>query len=203
MQSARLGVDYTPNADQGLSFVAMQPTHLRSRHGCWILALRRLGDVVLRYIAIIACAASLVSCATKYQDMGFTGGVAAEPVMTDVYRITARGNGYTSADRVQDFVLLKAAETTLAAGGNYFVVIDEKDRTNIINGQTPGTVQTNVVGHTAFTTYSPGVNYNIVKPGEALMIRVLRLKQGETPPSGAFPAQDIANTIGPRLKQQT
>jgi hypothetical protein len=158
---------------------------------------------VLRYFAIIACAASLVGCATKYQDMGFTGGVAAEPVMTDVYRITARGNGYTSADRVQDFVLLKGAETTLAAGGNYFVVIDQKDRTNVINGQTPGTVQTNIVGNTAFTTYSPGVNYNIVKPGEALMIRVLRLKPGETPPPGAFPAQDIANTIGPRLKPQT
>jgi hypothetical protein len=36
--------------------------------------------------------------------------------MTDVYRINARGNVYTSADRVQDFALLKAAETTLAAG---------------------------------------------------------------------------------------
>ena len=98
---------------------------------------------------------------------------------------------------------MKAAETTLAAGGNYFVVVDEKDRTNVINGQTPGTVQTSVIGHSAFTTYSPGVNYNIVKPGEAMMIRVLRLKPSETPPSGAFPAQDIANTIGPRLKQQT
>jgi hypothetical protein len=161
------------------------------------------GDVVLRYIVIIACAALLVGCATKYQDMGFTGGVAAEPVMTDVYRIIARGNGYTSADRVQDFVLLKAAETTLSAGGNYFVVIDEKDRTNVISGQTPGTMQTNVIGHSAFTTYSPGVNYNIVKPGEALMIRVLRLKPGEAPPPGAFPAQDIANTIGPRLRPQT
>ena len=126
------------------------------------------GDVVFRYIVIIACAASLVSCATKYQDMGFTGGVAAEPVMTDVYRITARGNGYTSADRVQDFVLLKGAETTLAAGGNYFVVIDQKDRTNVINGQTSGTVQTNVIGNTAFTTILR-VNY-IRKPGEALMI---------------------------------
>jgi hypothetical protein len=156
--------------------------------------------MLLRCAVIAACAILLVSCATKYQDMGFTGGVAAEPVMTDVYRIVARGNGYTSPDRVQDFVLMKAAETTLAAGGNYFVIVNEADRTNVVSGQTPATMQTNVIGHTAFTTYSPGASYNIVKPGEAVLVKVLRLKPGETPPPGAFPAQDIVNTMGPRLK---
>ncbi|MGO9401586.1 MAG: CC0125/CC1285 family lipoprotein [Xanthobacteraceae bacterium] len=145
----------------------------------------------------------LAGCATKYQDMGFTGGVSAEPVMTDVYRIVARGNGYTSSDRVQDFVLLKAAETTLAAGGSYFVIVNDADRTNVSVGQTPGTVQTNVIGHSAFTTYSPGTTYNVVKPGEALIIRVVRLNLGQAPPAGAWPAQDIANTIGPRVKAQS
>jgi hypothetical protein len=86
----------------------------------------------------------LGGCATKYQDMGFTGGVSAEPVMTDVYRIVARGNAYTSFDRIQDYVLLKAAETTLAAGGSYFLNINDRDRTNVAVGQTPGTVQTNM-----------------------------------------------------------
>jgi hypothetical protein len=128
-------------------------------------------------------AAILSGCGTKYQEMGLTGGVAAEPVMTDVYRIVARGNGYTPPDRVQDFTLLKAAETTLAAGGNFFVALNQTDRTKV--DQTRGTVQTSVVGG---------------KPGEALMIRVLRLKPDETPPPGAFPAQDIVNTIGPRLR---
>jgi hypothetical protein len=35
----------------------------------------------------------LGGCATKYQEMGFAGGVAAEPVMTDVYRIVANAYG--------------------------------------------------------------------------------------------------------------
>lgn len=131
------------------------------------------------------------------------GGVSAEPVMTDVYRIVARGNGYTSADRVQDFVLLKAAETTLAAGGNYFVIVNETDRTKVAVGQTPGMAQTNVIGNTAVTTYTPGTTYNVVKPGEALIIRVLRIGQGQAPPAGAWPAQDIANNIGPRVKSQS
>ena len=157
----------------------------------------------MRWGVALFVVAILSGCATKYQDMGFTGGVEAEPVMTDVYRIVARGNGYTSPDRVQDFALLKAAETTLASGGNYFVIVTEADRTKIASGQTPATAQTSVIGHTAFTTVTPGATYNIVKPGEALMIRVLRLRPGEAPPPGAFPAQDIVNTIGPRLKPKS
>jgi hypothetical protein len=150
----------------------------------------------MRFGAVFLAAAMLSGCSTKYQDMGFTGGVAAEPVMTDVYRIVARGNGYTSPDRVQDFALMKAAETTLAAGGNYFVIVDQSNRTKVDVGQTPGMVQTNVVGHTAFTTYTPGTTYNIVKPGEALLIRVLRLKPGETPPPGASPPKTSSTRWG-------
>jgi hypothetical protein len=155
----------------------------------------------LRVGWLFVVAVSLGGCATKYQDMGFSGGVAAEPVMTDTYRILARGNGYTAAARVEDFVLLKAAETTIAAGGSHFVVINQSNQTSVAVGQTPGSVQTNVYGRTAFSTYTPGMTYNIVKPGEDVLIRVLRLKPGEAPPPGAFPAQDIVNTLGPRLKQ--
>ena len=157
----------------------------------------------MRWLVTFLVAALLGGCATKYQDMGFTGGVTAEPVMTDVYRIVARGNGFASSDRVQDFVLMKAAETTLAAGCAYFVILEKNDRTNVAVGQTPGMVQTSVAGNTAFTTYTPGATYNIVKPGEALIIRVLRLSTGQAPSAGAWPAQDIANNIGPRLKAQS
>jgi hypothetical protein len=61
-------------------------------------------------------------------------------------------------------------------------------------------MQTSVYGSTAFTTYTPGMTYNIVKPGQAVMIQVIRLSAGQTPPPGAFPAMDIVQTIGPRLK---
>lgn len=90
--------------------------------------------------------------------------------MTDVYRITASGNGNTSADRVQDFALLKAAETTLAAGGNYFVVVNEADRTKIVSGQAPSVMQTTIAGNIAVSTYTPGGTYTLVKPGEAVMM---------------------------------
>jgi hypothetical protein len=72
-------------------------------------------------------AVALSGCATKCQDMGWSSGVAAEPVMTDVFRIVSRANAYTGRDRVQDFTLLKAAETTIAAGGNYFLILNAAD----------------------------------------------------------------------------
>jgi hypothetical protein len=145
---------------------------------------------------LICLSCMLSGCSTKYQDMGFMGGVTAQPVMTDVYRIVARGNGYTPKATVQDFVLLKAAETTLNAGGTHFVVLNESNQSKV--EQTPATVNTTVYGDSAFTTYSRGSTF--VKAGQDVMIRVLHLKPGESPPAGAFPAQDIAQTIGPRLK---
>jgi hypothetical protein len=46
----------------------------------------------MRIYGALLVVAVLSGCATKYQQMGFTGGVEAEPVMTDVFRIVARGN---------------------------------------------------------------------------------------------------------------
>jgi hypothetical protein len=63
----------------------------------------------------------LAGCGTKYQEMGFTGGVAAEQITKDTYRIVARGNGNTRSTTIQDYALLKAAETTKAAGATHFV----------------------------------------------------------------------------------
>lgn len=154
----------------------------------------------VKVLAALLLAAGLAACGTQYQEMGLTGGVSAEPVMTDVYRITASGNAYTSSSKVQDFTLLKAAETTLEAGGTHFIVLDEADQTRLATAQTPGTMKTSVYGSTAFTTYTPGMTYNIVKPGQAAMIQVIRIAPGQTPPPGAFPAMDIVQTIGPRLK---
>lgn len=153
-----------------------------------------------KLVAVLFLAIGLAACSTQYQEMGLAGGVTAEPVMTDVYRITARGNAYTGSSQVQDFALLKAAETTLEAGGSHFIVLGETDQTNLSTAQTPGTMQTSVYGSTAFTTYTPGMTYNIVKPGQAVMIRVIRLQPDQTPPPGAFPAMDIVQTIGPMLK---
>ncbi len=65
----------------------------------------------------------LSGCQTPYQEMGFDGGVSAAPIGNDMYRISARGNGYTDSTVVQDYVLLKAAETAIQAGHSHFIVL--------------------------------------------------------------------------------
>ena len=153
-----------------------------------------------RAFLFAALAVVLGACATKYGDMGFTGGVTAEPVMTDVYRIKARGNAFTQSASIQDFVLLKAAETTIAAGGTHFLIVNSRNQTQVITEQDPGTLNTQRFGGARITTYTPGSTYNIVKPGQDTLVRVLRLRPGEPPPAGALAADDLARTLGARLK---
>jgi hypothetical protein len=143
----------------------------------------------------------LAGCVTPYQNMGWMGGVAAQQMTADTYRISSRGNAYTGAATIQDYMLLKAAETTKATGGTHFVVISSADVTRTSIGQTPGSVTTSFIGSTAFSTYTPGVTYQIAKPGEDAYIRVLTIKRGEAAPPGAFPADEIITFIGQRVKR--
>jgi hypothetical protein len=145
---------------------------------------------------VIGAMVSLAACQTPYQEMGYEGGVAAVPITNNTYRISARGNGFTDPTTVQDYVLLKAAEVTLASGNSYFTIVNNRDATSSSVGQTAGTFQTSVIGNTAFTTYNPGMTYNIVKPGEDLLIQV-----STSAMPGAFPAQEVFNNINPRVQR--
>ncbi|TPI47565.1 hypothetical protein FJW05_11400 [Mesorhizobium sp. B2-9-1] len=139
----------------------------------------------------------LAGCQTKYQNMGFTGGVAAAPIGGDMYRISARGNGYTDPTTVQDYVLLKAAETTLQSGHTHFVIVGGQDASRQEFGQTPGMMQTNIIGNTAYTTYTPGSTYQIVKPGQDVLIKVGNLTGLNN--IGAFDAKQVFDAINPRV----
>lgn len=156
---------------------------------------------VFTILALLASAGALQACSTTYGKMGLTGGVEAVAVTNDTYRISARGNGYTDATTIQDYALLKASETTLAAGHTHFVALSGRDATARSTYQSSGTMSSNVIGNSIFTTYSPGQSYNIVAPGEDLMIRVFTPRKGEALPPNAFPAQEVYNNVNPRVKR--
>lgn len=99
--------------------------------------------------------------------MGFTGGVAAQQITADIWRIQSRGNAYTASSTVQDYVLLKAAETTQAAGGAYFQIVSAGDASRASTFVSPGTSTTTVVGNQAFTTTSPGSVDTVMAPTAA------------------------------------
>lgn len=123
------------------------------------------------------------------------GGVEARQMTGDVWSISARGNAYTSTETIVDYVLLKAAETTIAAGGTHFIVLDVQDSTRVGTGYTPVTANTTGYGNYATTTFYGGNAYPIVRPGQSLLIRVL-----SSPAAGAFDAAEIIAIIGARVR---
>ncbi len=129
--------------------------------------------------------------------MGFGGGVEAQMITSDTARISARGNGFTDRSRVQDFVLLKAAETASAQGFTHFALIGAEDASSASTFTTPATMQTNVYGNQAFTTYNPGVRNTVIKPGADAMVKFC--KQDNTSPcSNMLPADEVIQNLGPK-----
>jgi hypothetical protein len=133
--------------------------------------------------------------------MGFSGGVSAQRMTADVVRISARGNGYTSNTKIQDYALLKAAETTKQMGGTHFAIISAADASKVGTVTTPGFAQTTVSGNVATTTYTPGSTDTFIKPGQDAYVRVLRIPPGSPPPAGAISADEIIAFVGSRVER--
>jgi hypothetical protein len=155
----------------------------------------------MRMIFALVALVLLCGCATKYQEMGFTGGVAAEQMTADTWRIRARGNAYTNGATVQDFVFLKAAEITQANGGTHFQIISAGDASRASTFVTPGTSTTTIVGNQAFTSSSPGSVDTVIKPGQDVYIRILKLSAGQQAP-GATSAAEVIQFTGARVRRE-
>ena len=69
----------------------------------------------------------LTSCATPYAPSNLLGGFSETQLGPDVYKIYFDGNGVTSRQRAQDFVMLRAAELCLKGGFRYFGLMGAAD----------------------------------------------------------------------------
>ena len=72
-------------------------------------------------IIVAACVLS-AGCMTSYNSSpnSFSGGVGAEPLAQDVYRVTVAGNAYLSSASAHEMLDLKSAETALENGYRYY-----------------------------------------------------------------------------------
>ena len=134
---------------------------------------------------LVLSTVTLAGCATPYQDADTYGGVTAIPITEDSFLISARGNGFTDASTVQKFFLLKASETTLAAGATHFKIISSQDRT-IVTYVTEQTV--NLPTKMIVKMYDPNLGYSMKKPGQDTLIEIFSLSEGMAPPPGSFSA---------------
>lgn len=159
----------------------------------------------MKKIVLAALALLVAGCATEYGEMGFTGGVRADQISANQYRIVSRGNGYSDASSIADYAIRKAAEVTLESGNEWFLVMGRDDQSGVSLSATTTPTQTtgtiNTWGNTATynaTTYGGRVNIQtIVKPGEDLLILV-----GSGPqPDAAYNAAETLRYVAPRTSQ--
>ena len=153
------------------------------------------------YFAFLLLTLLVGGCSTPYQAMGFLGGVEAQQMTANTFRIVARGNGYTSGTAIQDYTILKAAETTRQHGATHFQIISASNASSTGHIVVPGQANTTFVGNTAMTTYSPSTVHQYVRPGQDTYIRIINVAPGQQPPHGVFSADEIIQFVGSRVKR--
>lgn len=160
----------------------------------------------MRKVIVSALLALVAACATPYVEGGLMGGVNAVPMGGDVYRVQAQLNAYSDQSMVQDYLLLKAADTAVAQGAVGFVIIDSQNTSRTATIVTPGTATTtanaqafgNSAYGTATTTYTPAQAHTMIRPGGIMLISLVR----EAPANGAyFNAAQIQQAIGARVRR--
>lgn len=150
---------------------------------------------ILSIFLALSATLMLASCQTQYQEGNYSGGVQAQQIAGDTYRISGQGNGYTAAATIQDYVLLKAAETALANGKTHFVAVSSIDRTKTDRTTTAATV-TNY-GNSWYV--NPGYSYDTVKPGQDTIIKIFTPSSNSNLPLTAYKAQEVFDAINPRV----
>jgi len=129
----------------------------------------------MKLIEALLIAFSLFSCgATKYQETGHTGGFSETQLNSNVFKVSFKGNAYISKEKVADFALLRAAESTINKGFNYFTVYDSDNYTKTGSYTAPSYSNTNInanitgntISGTARTTHSAGGNLQLREASE-------------------------------------
>ncbi len=130
--------------------------------------------------------------ATPYQDLQHGEGVVAERMSDRTIRVTALGNSLTSSTQVLDFLLVKAAESTIENGGTHFAVVDATDLSQTRIVSSPGIF----IG----SVYLPPSASLANSPGAAIMIAYGIPKDAASAIlPGMFDAGEVIRNIGPRV----
>lgn len=152
---------------------------------------KRCRNIVL---VIIVSTVGLVSgCATTYQEQAFSGGYRDFALNDRQYRVSFRGNGFTSSDDAYLFLLTRGAELAKQSGYKHFYLTAISDETTETQVTTPGRSNTRTTGNisgtyqdfgnysqvygqvstNSSTTYSPPQTHDVTKPafsGQILLV---------------------------------
>ena len=168
-----------------------------------------------KWTKIIAIASTLLflsGCATLYQPRGLTGGYSDFQLDSNTYRVEFKGNGFTSREIVEIYLLYRCAEITANSDNEYFIMTGGDTEVRKSTYTTPGTYTStttatataygNTAYGTAYTsgTYNPGQTYNITKYGATATIKVFKGQKPSDYPT-AFDAKELLHFLGPKIRR--
>lgn len=147
----------------------------------------------------------LISGCTTYGN-----AIESNWVSQKTLKVSGAGNQYTTDGRIEDYVVLKAAERALEAGYEYFIVTSSENtgatESRTLNGSYDTTVQVHTYGGiygsptsfaTATTTGGPQT-YNIYKPGRDAVFVMFDERPKGFRPGQYFEALTVYNELGPK-----
>lgn len=117
---------------------------------------------MFKKILPIALVLTLSACATPYQSIGITRGYSEMQLSDDTYKVSFRGNGFSSHEYVQNSLLHRCAELTKNNGYKYFVILGSDEDKKDSQFSTPTTVSTqnSGFGNGSFTGNTYGNSFN-------------------------------------------
>jgi hypothetical protein len=131
------------------------------------------------FTSCILCLFILYGCATPYQPEGFRGGYSDLLLEGDTFRVSFRGNGYTSADTVETYLLYRCAELAVQRGFDYFVIASSSGQTS-----------------QSFSTLS-GSTTIIHRHRTAVIIKLFKGSKPDLP--GVYTAKELRNNLRAQL----
>ena len=152
-------------------------------------------------------------CATPFQQHGFRGGYSDTRIGQDTVLVSFKGNGYTSKERVQLYLLCRCAQVTQQYAYDYFVVADGGTEARTSYLETPSTYTSTTTasaygtGNSAFGSaqtfgsISPGATIPLHKYGTDALIKMFKGKKPANDPN-AYDAQETIQYLGPQLGLQ-
>jgi hypothetical protein len=165
----------------------------------------RLLALVLPLLALAACGTP-----TPYAPANGGYGYGAQRVEDGRFRVSFSGNALTSRQTVENYLLYRAAEVTLAEGGDHFVIVrrnTEPDTTWLVSpGGGPW-----YPGYWGPRHWHPGYGYGYSAWDDTTARAVTRygadaeivVRRGPKPPGDplAFDAHSVIRNLGPTIRR--
>ena len=110
------------------------------------------------------------SCSTPYQKSGLTGGYKEYVLGDSTFKITARGNAFTSLEKVQNIVLVRSAELC-SKYDDVVEVISSNSRFKTNLYSTPSQPVTTYGSNQTSTVYYGGSTGTVSKPRAEIVFK--------------------------------